>query len=225
MAHVEQLAFVNILSTQIYEHRNFLDILEIGSYDVNGSIRQYFKNSNYIGVDLIEGKGVDVIGDGHILDYPDERFDMVISCESFEHNPYWKETFLNMIRMTKKGGLVVFTCATTDRPEHGTTRTSSIDSPGTIEMNWDYYKNLEKVDFIKEIPDFNHHFNRHLFMTNSQSKDLYFIGIKSGDEIFPVKFYGILKSYLQFRINQKISHVYIFMKKCIRFGIRTLKGN
>jgi len=224
MAHVEQLAFVKILSQQIYEHSDFLDILEIGSYDVNGSIRQFFKNSNYTGVDLIEGKGVDFIGDGHILDYPDEKFDMTISCESFEHNPYWKETFLNMIRMTKKGGLVVFTCATTDRAEHGTTRTSSIDSPGTIQMNWDYYKNLEKSDFTTEVPNFNSYFNRYLFITNRKSKDLYFIGTKLGDEIYPVKLYSLMKNYSLFRINQRINTIYTFMKKCFKFGKRVLEG-
>lgn len=32
-------------------------------------------------------------------------YDITISCNCFEHNPYWRETFLNMHRMTKEGGL------------------------------------------------------------------------------------------------------------------------
>lgn len=223
MAHLEQLTFVNILSKKIYKQINHLDILEIGSYDVNGSIRQFFQDSNYTGVDLIEGKGVDIVGDGHTIDFSNDRFDMVISCESFEHNPFWKETFLNMIRMTKKGGLVVFTCATKGRPEHGTTRTSMVDSPGTIQMDWDYYKNLERKDFFKELPEFKSNFNRYIFMKNHKSKDLYFIGIKVGSEIFPLKFNEIIIEYFYFRINQKISFYYGVLKKFIRFGKRILK--
>lgn len=223
MAHLEQLTFVNILSKKIYRHISHLDILEIGSYDVNGSIRQFFQNGNYIGVDLIEGKGVDIVGDGHTLDFSNESFDLVISCESFEHNPFWKDTFLNMIRMTKKGGLVVFTCATKGRPEHGTTRTNSVDSPGTIQMDWDYYQNLERKDFLKEISDFKKYFNRYIFMTNTQSKDLYFIGIKCGSEIFPINFNEIFIDYFCFRVIQKFSTYYIELKKIVRFCKRILK--
>lgn len=224
MAHIEQLSFVEILSKKILKFNKPLRILEIGSYDVNGSIRQFFEHSQYIGVDLIEGKGVDIVGDGHTLDYGDDSFEIVISCESFEHNPYWKETFLNMIRMTQKGGLVVFTCATTGRPEHGTTRTSCIDSPGTIQMKWDYYKNLEEADFYNEIPNFNQYFSRSLFIKNRQSNDIYFIGIKNGEEIFPIDFREIKWKYLGFKLNQRISFSYSFIKKVVRVGKRVLKG-
>ncbi len=51
-----------------------------------------------------EGPGVDVVSSGHALDFPDETFDVTLSCECFEHNPYWLETFRNMHRMTKAGG-------------------------------------------------------------------------------------------------------------------------
>lgn len=190
MAHIEQLAFVEIISSEILKSKKCNSILEIGSYDVNGSIRPFFKNSEYIGVDLIEGKGVDVVGDGHTLDYSDDTFDMVISCESFEHNPYWKETFLNMIRMTRKGGLIVFTCATTGRAEHGTTRTSSIDSPGTIQMNWDYYRNLEDMDFYNETLGFDNFFNKFLFLNNEKRASFLLMYIKMFED-FSNYFYKI----------------------------------
>lgn len=224
MAHIEQLAFVEILSKEISRFNNCKKILEIGSYDVNGSIRPFFENSDYIGVDLIEGKGVDFVRDGHTLDYLDESFDMVISCESFEHNPYWKETFLNMIRMTKLGGLIVFTCATTGRPEHGTTRTTSVDSPGTIQMNWDYYKNLKELDFYNEIFDFKDFFGRFLFLKNNKSKDLYFVGVKRGSELTPINFKNIRFRYFHFKINQKIQIFYSIIKNRFRFIKRILKG-
>ena len=60
-----------------------LAVLEIGSYDVNGSIRSLFDTEHYVGVDLVAGPGVDVVADGQSVDYPDATFDVVLSCEVF----------------------------------------------------------------------------------------------------------------------------------------------
>ena len=99
----------NYASSQIpLENRK---VLEVGSLDINGTVRIFFDNCDYTGLDLGEGKGVDLIEEGQNYDAPDETYDTVLSTECFEHNPYWKETFLNMIRLCKKNGLVFFTCA------------------------------------------------------------------------------------------------------------------
>lgn len=111
--------------------------------------RIFFPDSNYVGVDLTEGPGVDLVCSGDEVSHPDNTYDICISCECFEHNPNWVSTFRNMYRMTKNGGLVIMTCATTDRAEHGTTRTEPKHSPGTQSINWDYYKNLTSDDFIE----------------------------------------------------------------------------
>lgn len=97
-------------------------VLEVGSYDVNGSIRSMFPESEFVGVDIVAGPGVDMVSYGHELDFPDGHFDITVSGECFEHDPHWRMTFLNMARMTRPGGLVAFTCASLGRPEHGTTR-------------------------------------------------------------------------------------------------------
>ena len=123
-------------------------VLEVGSLDINGSMREFFEECEYIGLDVGSGRGVDVVCSGHEYDASDDTFDVTLSTECFEHNPYWAETFANMVRLTKSGGLVFFTCATTGRPEHGTSRTTPQDSPLTINnMKWDYYLNLEENDF------------------------------------------------------------------------------
>lgn len=147
-------------------------MLEVGSLDINGTVRDFFNNCDFIGVDLDEGPGVDVVGQGQELDYPDNSFDTVISAECFEHNPYWLETFVNMHRMAS--GLVVFTCASLGRPEHGTTRTSPSDSPFTVE--WDYYRNLMEEDFTSAL-DMDDMFERYNFSVNNHSHDLYFWGL------------------------------------------------
>jgi SAM-dependent methyltransferase len=179
MAHQHQLQFIKTVSEYLSDNYTDKKILEIGSYDVNGTIRPYFENSSYIGVDLTEGPGVDVVCDGDKVDYADETFDLTVSCECFEHNPHWLETFLNMHRMTKAGGIVIFTCATTGRLEHGTTRTEPTSSPGTQSIGWDYYRNLTEKDFIKSI-NIDNFFASYFFQTNKHSCDLYFIGTKTG---------------------------------------------
>jgi hypothetical protein len=82
-----------------------------------------------------------------------------------------------MIRLCKSGGLVVFTCATTGRPEHGTERSTPQDSPLTIAKGWSYYLNLTAEDF--SFVDFDSIFAEYQFSVNSQSCDLYFYGVKA----------------------------------------------
>ncbi len=187
MAHVQQLQFVKSVSKHITNDYSNKKILEIGSYDVNGEVRKYFEKSTYLGVDLIEGPGVDLVSSGDQLDHPDQTYDLSISCECFEHNPKWAETFTNMWRMTKDGGIIFFTCATTGRAEHGTRRTTPTASPGTQSIGWDYYKNLTKRDFIEQF-QLDDLFESHFFMVNSHSCDLYFLGLKkSSQKIFDFK--------------------------------------
>ena len=175
MAHPQQITFIEVFSKHIARSYVGFNILEIGSYDVNGSIRKFFPESSYCGVDLTDGPGVDIIADGHLVAHDNNFYDITLSCECFEHNPFWLETFFNMLRMTKKGGFVVFTCATIGRREHGTRRTAARESPGTQSVGWDYYRNLTTKDFKKNI-EFNKYFSSYIFLVNKKSRDLYFVG-------------------------------------------------
>lgn len=152
-----------------------VSVLEIGSADINGSARDYFRPTEYIGVDLIAGPGVDFVGQGEEVRF-DREFDVVVSSECFEHNPKYFETFENMVRHARPGGMILFTCATTGRPEHGTERTTPGDSPGTIAKGWNYYRNVAAEDF-SSFP-FDAVFEAHRFFANRISCDLYFIGLK-----------------------------------------------
>ena len=147
------------------------DVLEIGSLDINGSVRQFFESCNYVGCDLGVGKGVDIIAHGHMLDYEDNHFDTSISCECFEHDEHWKETFANMVRMTRN--LVIFTCASTGRAEHGTTEHNPQDAPFTN----DYYKNLTQKDF-EDVFNLDKLFKEYMFSYEPSSHDLYFYGVR-----------------------------------------------
>jgi SAM-dependent methyltransferase len=177
MAHPEQLQFVKSVIASTADQFQIKKIIEIGSYDVNGTIRNFFPRTEYLGVDLVEGPGVDLVCEGGKVDHDGNTFDLSISCECFEHNPLWADTFSNMYRLTKEGGLVLITVATAGREEHGTTRASPIHSPGTQSLKWDYYKNLIEQDF-HNLFDMSKMFQYYLFIRNDLSRDLYFFGIK-----------------------------------------------
>jgi len=209
MAHPQQLLFVKTLSEMVArEAWSGRKILEIGSYFVNGSIRPFFDGADYLGVDLTEGPGVDLVSPGHKLNMPNASFDLTISCECFEHDPHWLETFMNMIRLTRPGGLVVFTCATTGRVEHGTTRSGAEQSPGSQSIGWDYYRNLTESDFRSKV-NFGDIFEEHFFLTHRASSDLYFAGVLKGSQTQTFSFNAemlvkdILEILLQFERTQK----------------------
>ena len=208
MSHPQQQDFCRLVDKNFFREKK-ISILEIGSYNVNGTIRDIFVNQRYVGVDVKNGPGVDIVYDGLNLDIQ-EKFDLSISCECFEHNPYYLENFKKMIELTKNDGVVVFTCASLFRKEHGTTRTTSADSPGSMEK-WDYYKNLFKKDFEKKI-DMNKIFYKYQFYYNLFSYDLFFIGIKSDNysENFKVFNYDVSRNFQKEISKHPISFYLLF---------------
>ncbi len=179
MSHPEQLAFFEAVARRNRDLIQGAKVLEIGSYDVNGSIGKVFAGADeYVGVDLVEGPGVDHVGFGHEVDHPDATYDLTVSGECFEHDPHWRETFENMVRMTKPGGMVVFTCASHGRPEHGTRRSDATDSPGTQAEGMDYYRNLTAADF--DALPLGEWFAPSRFWFMPTTFDLYFAGIRTG---------------------------------------------
>jgi len=170
MSHQQQLDFIKSVKDQLPEYFKGTKVLEVGSLNINGSVRQFFEPDQYIGCDLGEGAGVDIVCRGHELPYPNESFDVVISCECFEHDRHWDKTFQKMVDLVRKGGLVIFSCATIERPEHGTTRTSPADAPFTN----DYYRNLREEDFNQ----FKSSFDSYKFSQCLRPRDLYFWGLK-----------------------------------------------
>ena len=82
-------------------------IVEIGSQDVNGSLRGCCPPSyEYLGVDFVAGKGVDLIlTDPYQLPLPDDSADIVLSSSCFEHSEMFWLLFLEIMRIVKPGGL------------------------------------------------------------------------------------------------------------------------
>ena len=196
MSHSTQQDFILYTKNKFPNYFINSKVLEVGSLDINGSMRSFFSECDYLGIDVGEGQGVDLVVQGQEYDAPDESYDVCASGECFEHNPYWAETFSNMVRMCKSGGLVLFTCATTGRKEHGTSRTDSGSSPLTVGIGWEYYKNLTEQDFLESFEEsfdeifseYEFHstedydnptdFIKHMRTYINPCEDLYFCGIK-----------------------------------------------
>jgi SAM-dependent methyltransferase len=179
MAHQQQQDYLSSVRNKFTDRFKNCSVLDIGSLDINGNNQYLFEGDyTYVGVDIGPGPNVDVICKGH--EYTSEtQFDIVVSSECFEHDPFYKDTILNAIKLTKPGGIFTFTCATTGRAEHGTKRTGSgWASPHTTEQWDDYYKNLTEED-IREFLDVDNIFSDYEFQSNvTTSFDLYFYGIK-----------------------------------------------
>jgi SAM-dependent methyltransferase len=178
MSHAEQQQFFADMARQFPDHFTSCRVLEVGSLDINGTVRTLFVGCDYTGVDIAPGPGVDLIGQGQNLTFPDGWFDTTVSANCFEHNPYWSDTFANMIRMTRPGGLVLISVPTTGFPEHGTHQAEPHASPLTLAAGWDYYRNLTEHDFRRD-HDIERHFTGHQFTVNTNSCDLYFWGIRA----------------------------------------------
>lgn len=89
-------------------------VIEVGSLDVNGSVRPYLEARGpaaYVGIDLRPGPGVDVVCDAVDLDrrFGPNAFDVLISTELLEHARDWKKIVRNFKHVVKPHGLLVVT--------------------------------------------------------------------------------------------------------------------
>lgn len=84
-----------------------LNVVDIGSSDINGTYRQLFPNDrfNYLGVDMAPGLGVDlVISDPYRIPIQDNFADCVISGQMMEHSEFFWMIFKEKIRILNYTG-------------------------------------------------------------------------------------------------------------------------
>lgn len=179
MAHIEQKEFIGLVKAYFPEYFSNRNVLEVGSLDINGNTRNFFSHCHYTGIDVAAGPNVDIVCQGQDYAAPDNTYDVVISCEVMEHNPYWVHTMKNMTRVCKANGLIIMSCATKGRKEHGTARTDPDSSPLTVELGWNYYKNLTEQDFKNQGADQG---IESVFWVNWKSFDLYMLGFKQSQD-------------------------------------------
>lgn len=90
-----------------------LKVLEVGSYDVNGSVRPFvegFEPKEYLGTDFLPGPRVDRVIDAEDLvqELGEKSYDVVISTEMLEHAEHWRDC-VNQMKAVTKDLLIVTT--------------------------------------------------------------------------------------------------------------------
>lgn len=96
-------------------------VLEIGSKDITGHVRDYFLDAKeYIGIDGERGFNVDLVMDAHdiLKRFKNESFDTVLCFEMLEHDNSPWITIDNMYKALKKGGFLIVSTPTFGFPLH-----------------------------------------------------------------------------------------------------------
>lgn len=100
--------------------RDDLRILEVGSHNVNGSVRDYWnlsKCKEYIGVDWRAGPGVDVVSLAHEMKVTGQ-FDVVVSSSMLEHDPFWVKSLEAMAARVRFDGVMFLSWGAARNKEH-----------------------------------------------------------------------------------------------------------
>lgn len=95
------------------------EVIDLGASDVNGSYRSLMPTgTNYIGLDLEAGPGVDrVMEDPYHIPFPDASVDLVLSGQMLEHCAHFWRVFSEIARVLRPGGMA-FMIAPSAGPIH-----------------------------------------------------------------------------------------------------------
>jgi hypothetical protein len=145
-----------------------ITVLEIGSFNINGGVRNFFAPfaKEYVGLDIQEGEGVDLVADA--AEYVNkDYYDIIVTAETFEHTPDWKKIIANTYLNLKEGGLFIATMAGEGRPPH-----SALDEKPI--RSWEHYANIGEWELTQCLQRCG--FN--MVSTVKNGSDLYCLAIK-----------------------------------------------
>lgn len=135
----------------VKELRPFRSVVEIGGRDINGSIRPLFDaDARYCSVDIVDGPGVDVVGD--VVDLVAGGgislggWSCVVSTEALEHHPEPWEVVEAAHRLLAPGGALIATMAGPGRSPHS----GLIEGP--VQAG-EHYRNIEPDELGRWLAD------------------------------------------------------------------------
>lgn len=166
--HPEAYHFV---ATVARDHHACAPVYEIGSRNINGTIRGVFHGLGaYLGVDVAPGPGVDLVVDAATFTPPSPPA-TVICCEVLEHTAAAQTIVTQAARVLAPGGLLIITTAGDGRAPH-----SAID--GGVLRDGEYYQNLT----IREITQWAADGGVDALRASATDNygDLYYVGRKRG---------------------------------------------
>ena len=108
--HKEAYSLMTCFVEKHLAKNSALDILDIGSFDVNGTFKPLFQNTNwtYTGLDLVPGPNVDIVSKSEYDFALKKKYDVIISGNTIEHiKAPWK--FIQEVsKNIKHQGLICF---------------------------------------------------------------------------------------------------------------------
>lgn len=138
--HTEAFAWV-----QRHATTEPVKVLDIGGRNINGSVRDLFPNATvYTALDIRVGDGVDVVADAATWT-PDREYDVVVSCEVFEHTGSWPQICATAFKACAPGGVFIATMAGPGRPAH-----SAVDGGWELHPG-EYYGNVDPGRLEREL--------------------------------------------------------------------------
>ena len=96
-------------------------VLEVGSLNKNGTAKDVYKKyDSYLGIDIRDGKDVDMVMNGHDLknNFDENIFDTVICMNTLEHDDKFWLTLEGISYVLKSGGYMIFCVPYFYFPEH-----------------------------------------------------------------------------------------------------------
>lgn len=121
----------------------YMNVVDLGGRNVNGSVRPLFGDCLYDVVDVEPGPGVNIVEDA--ADWrPATFYDAVVCCEVFEHTPRWPEILDTAAWVLRPGRVAIFTAAAPPRAPH-----SAFD--GGALREGEYYGNVDPLEFHEEL--------------------------------------------------------------------------
>lgn len=131
--HAEALAFVKAATADLEAGV----AVDLGGRNINGSVKTVLPGWNVTAVDIMDGPGVDEVGDAASWGKA-RSADLVTCCEVLEHTPDAEAIVANAARLLRKGGLLVITAACDPRRPH-----SSIDGHPLRSGHGEFYENID----------------------------------------------------------------------------------
>jgi SAM-dependent methyltransferase len=125
-------------------------VVEVGSRNVNGSIRPFFAGldpESYIGFDVRDGPGVDVVIDCEKLTHRlgGSFADFVVCVETLEHIENWQAAMLEIATALRPGGHLLLATLTPHEP----------DSPGVVLAHDHWSFTAENIGAILQTAGFS----------------------------------------------------------------------
>jgi len=110
-------------------------VVDIGSRNINGSVRPLFDGSPYLGIDLVAGDGVDIVADGATWQPPTAAA-CVVCCEVLEHTPNADAICRHAFDILTPDGCFIVTAASRGRQPHS-------GRDGGALADGEYYRNVD----------------------------------------------------------------------------------